>query len=908
MFTLSRLRRKWIVSGLTSLLILILCLGFQNCSGQFNVANLESSLLSPADNTLLDTPYVDDVPMDTNTDKLYVYARSSEVLQGEEFKFAVQLNKVHNQAVTINLETVSDSALADVDFISWKGSVTIPAGSMQAHVRVGSLVPRAYDIDKQFFLKIQSVSSGELGQAQSKGILRARLQNLVGFQTIEDFSSRMCGIDSQGVVSCMGCELFMVPGQEFPTCRYNKQLKPVAGLPAVRSMTQSCYLTKDDRVLCSGYNQYGQAGMDSKTSFVTGFNEINLGGPATALVGTWDSNCALMKTGRVKCWGRNSSGFLGDGSELVNGAFSSVPIDTIVISNVTAIVSRSYGGYCALQTNGQIYCWGNLPTVGISSTPTMIYEANDIREFSAGHRDSFCVLHQNGNVECMNYDQATSTYSFVNKPEVASTRTLASGPGHICAVLNDQRVKCWGQNMFGKLGYLWIHWEPVTTPVEIPQWQGAVKVVASMYRTCALMPDSSIRCLGLSQGDSEDLERSKAIPLTVPGLTNVTAGKTNDSGSCVESSIGVKCWFNLILHQNFSVPSPLFNKIGNEFTAGLISIPATSLKNAIVTKNYSGEDGGLTNGCFVSDEGQVKCWGKNVDGNLGNGSNEGASLTAVTVQGVSNVVSLKGGYEERCALTQQKKLYCWGRLSYYKYSSSTLSVGFNVATEIPRASDVEEFYIDSTMIHVLQSDGVLKLFGAYYKGSTLEPLELRLSGVKKYFGRPGCAVMTTGSVTCTVYDDVGQISFKTIAGIHNPSTIVSMGSVICATLTSGNVVCWGDNLNGGLGDGTNATYPKDQLVTVLDISNAKELFSVDGFPCARIVDSSNTSKVMCWGSNWQGSNPSYRAFEMSSLRNTQAVVNSSGNATLFIDSYGRARTLDLIMLSAIPYTLKQLKN
>ncbi|MEM4680730.1 MAG: DUF2341 domain-containing protein, partial [Nanopusillaceae archaeon] len=64
--------------------------------------------------------------------------------------------------------------------------------------------------------------------------------------------------------------------------------------------------------------------------------------------------CALLSDGTAKCWGRNSNGQLGDGT-------NNVRYTPVNVSNLTNAVAIAAGGShtCALLSDGTAKCWGD---------------------------------------------------------------------------------------------------------------------------------------------------------------------------------------------------------------------------------------------------------------------------------------------------------------------------------------------------------------------------------------------------------------------------------------------------------------------------------------------------------------------------------------------------------------------
>jgi alpha-tubulin suppressor-like RCC1 family protein len=62
----------------------------------------------------------------------------------------------------------------------------------------------------------------------------------------------------------------------------------------------------------------------------------------------------------------------------------------------------------------------------------------------------------------------------------------------------------------------------------------------------------------------------------------------------------------------------------------------------------------------ASSDGTVRCWGRNDDGQVGNGRTT-AQTTPVVVAMLDEVVALDGGHAATCAVTAQGVVWCWGQ-------------------------------------------------------------------------------------------------------------------------------------------------------------------------------------------------------------------------------------------------------
>ena len=116
----------------------------------------------------------------------------------------------------------------------------------------------------------------------------------------------------------------------------------------------TCALTGAGGVKCWGDNSNGKLGDGTKITRLTPVDVIglNTGGQAIS-VGAWHT-CVMMAQAKVKCWGSNGYGELGDGTRLDRRT----PVETVGLSTAVRGVSVGGGHSCAVLADGAVQCWG----------------------------------------------------------------------------------------------------------------------------------------------------------------------------------------------------------------------------------------------------------------------------------------------------------------------------------------------------------------------------------------------------------------------------------------------------------------------------------------------------------------------------------------------------------------------
>jgi len=334
-------------------------------------------------------------------------------------------------------------------------------------------------------------------------------------------------------------------------------------------------------------------------------------GPGRTAVGVapgFEFTCAILDDSTLKCWGRNGLGELGNGASeggiigdhaIGDSGFemaSLIPVDITSTFNAARVIPGHANSdfSCAIDTQGRVKCWGRnaYGQLGIGAV--------DDRGDAAG--------------------EMGDNLPYVDLGTGRTATSLAAGYAHACAILDNNRVKCWGLNDWGQLGLGDID-DRSDGPgemgdnlafVNLGAGRTATAISAGGYFTCALLDNGRVKCWGINTSGQLGL-----------GVTTPRGTVVSDMGD--------------------NLP---YVDLGAGRTATAISA-------------------GSTHACAILDNSTLKCWGDNNFGQLGlgdmNGRGDAAgemgdNLAAVDLGGTP--ASVVAALESTCALLSVGAVKC----------------------------------------------------------------------------------------------------------------------------------------------------------------------------------------------------------------------------------------------------------
>ncbi len=375
-------------------------------------------------------------------------------------------------------------------------------------------------------------------------------------------------------------------------------------------------------------------------------------------------------------------------------------------------------------------------------------------------------------------------------PPLTDVTQVDGGGDHQCAVDADHHAWCWGKDTNGQIG------DGAGSPLRIARpvlnvagtgpLDGVTQVSSGYFHTCARLANGQARCWGSNLG-----------------------GQLGDG-----------------TFEDRDIPVVVTNAAGDGPLTGVRAITAGNLHT-----------------CAVLSSGQVRCWGSNEAGQLGNGG-QGLSprrrpvvVRAVTGTGpLQGVAQVMAGIHYTCAVLATGQARCWG-LNH----DGQLADGTRVIRRRP------------VVVRAVSGTGPL-------------------TGVRQLEAgdHHACARLASGQARCWGRNNFRQLGVDgsrrlrpVVVELGNGSPLGGLTHITagewfsCASLTSGQVRCWGSDLRGQLGNGP-ADGPGPVAVlsanggidppTPGNLTGITQVSAGGGTACVR----RNDGRAMCWGDNRHG--------------------------------------------------------
>lgn len=356
---------------------------------------------------------------------------------------------------------------------------------------------------------------------------------------------------------------------------------------------------------------------------------------------------------------------------------------SITALDPSAFISISSGFLhtCGVTAAGDAYCWGSntYGKLGDGSDPThrqasprLVLGGLDFAEVSAGGHHT-CGITTAGAAHCWGYDRALTRPAPVLLEGGVVFKAVSNGGYHTCGLTAAGEAYCWGPNEAGQLG------DGTKThrlsPVLVLGGLTFVSVGAGNHHSCGLTTAGAAYCWGANYtgqlGDGTVAAHLTPAPV-VGGASFIGLGV----GALVTCGVTLEgaayCW-----GYNSEGQLGVGTVDGPEICEGGVYPCSTVPVQVVGGVGFGLASGGITNGhsCALTAAGTAYCWGWNRFGQLGDGTTSGnetcypggpdfpsspCSTVPVPVAGNLSFVDVSAGDQHTCGVTAAGAVYCWG--------------------------------------------------------------------------------------------------------------------------------------------------------------------------------------------------------------------------------------------------------
>ena len=466
------------------------------------------------------------------------------------------------------------------------------------------------------------------------------------------------------------------------------------------------------------------------------------------------------------------------------------------------------------------------------------------------------------------------------------TQIVFGGYNQTCGIRADKTLWCAGvNNSRGELGNgtttsgVLNDFKRVGTSGSGTLWNDWVQVdIGRNYSACGVRENGTAWCWGEGStiGAGSGVSGSQPVPVQVgtsgsstifTDWDHISSGSLHSCG--LRTNGMAYCWGT---RNNGRVGTNTTS--GQQWTPGRVGTSGSGTLWSDWTKIVSG----TSHNCGLRSNGQVWCWGSNYQGQIGydGGEDNRAIPTRVGTSGTGTLwadwIDVWASYLVSCGQRQDNSIWCWG------YTSPIFGEALSnqsVPVLVHDGTDVAEVSLRQGNISILKTDGTLQYWGSavgsgdgvggYMYGTGFPQKiagghtwkKLYPGGDEWYYWGMSCGLRTDDVLMCWGASErgnlgAGELEFyvATTPQLVNGGYTWSEAAVgiwyACGIRTDGPTMCWGDNYNGQLGDGTN---DNKAVPTLVSGGYTFTSITAGAYHACAIRDD---GQAMCWGENWKG--------------------------------------------------------
>lgn len=577
-----------------------------------------------------------------------------------------------------------------------------------------------------------------------------------------------------------------------------------------------CEISSAGRVRCWGANDNGQVGDGTTIDQPRAVAVPGLDGVVAVAAG-WEHSCALRGDGTVWCWGRADGGRLGG----AGGSDVSIVRAPTRVPTLTGVLELLAGGdsTCARDAKREWRCWGSsLTTPGNALTPS-------------AQRSDLDLLALDGGVAC---------WRDVGRAEVRCAGLPRAFPGDALAVSASRNVGC-AVRRDGRVECIAAPEQLRSQPVLTLEVEAATDVAVGGTTVCVARRDAEVLCQDLAPLDWDSPPAPARSVAQTRGITELAG----DAPMCARLAGEVRCFGR-----------PTRGALGDGRN-GDVGVPAPSVLASDVSRIAMDEQ----QACGIDARGAT-CWGLTTRGN-----EERLFAAGPLIEGTEAAIDVAVTGHGACVVTLGATVRCWGTIPANSLAPTTSAMGVgSTATQVADLAGVSAIVggIMATSTCALRQGQVVcwgggALEGPWTAGAPRGPVD-GFAGVEQLSVASGvCAVIAAG-VRCQASDQYGLSGATptgTISSFGPPATLEGSAGAIdvdlgtahaCMVNVVGEVRCWGRGASGELGRelaGNAEQRATNVLAPVPGIRDARDVAVGSDHTC--VIRGSGS--VACWGAN-----------------------------------------------------------
>jgi alpha-tubulin suppressor-like RCC1 family protein len=648
-----------------------------------------------------------------------------------------------------------------------------------------------------------------------------------------------------------------------------------------KSTSHKLFLDSLNNIYSVGSNTRGQLGNESIINSstivdISGNGSLSDRGTKIIQVSTGESFCmALDSSGQVHAWGRGASGRLGNDTSTNQLIPVNISSFGSLLGRTIVQVECSDSSVVALDTIGEVHCWGTGSSGQIGNGSTTTTNDLPINISSFGSLSGRTIIQ------------------------------VSAGIAHIAVLDSTGQVHCWGLGSNGQIG------NNTTTsinslPINVSSFgslstKTVKQVICGGSHTLALDTSNVVHAWGLNGNGQlgNNSTTQSLIPIAINSFGSLSGRTVIQLAGGYSHSLALDT-----LGELHAWGSNTSGRLGNGTTTqSLVPINISSF-GTLAGVSVSSIDAGDVHSLAVDTNGGLHAWGGDNYGALGNGASSTSNVPILISGNFGSLISrtvkqVSGSLYNTIAIDDLDEVHVWGYGTFGTIGNNTTtstndspisisafgSLVFPVISPIKR--EIVSVSTGTSTSYILDNTGEVHVFGEGTSGKlgyfplnknngSYTSIPVNISNFGSLSGKSIVQISSLGSHVI-VLDSSGQVHIWGIGSngrLGNndtvnqqvPINISSFGSLSGRTIiqvavgsfhtlaldTLGQVHCWGNGSFGQIGDGNNnSTNSLPINVSSFGSLSGRTIVQISaGTNHSIVLDS--TGQVHCWGQGTSG--------------------------------------------------------